>query len=256
MSKLRVAAYQMSVGPDIEANWQRIESGVERAASGGAQLVALPECAVSGYPPLHHNTRADIDVGLIADTNRRIARLADKSGIWVVVGSIAEEDGQLYNCALVYSDDGELVLRYNKLHLMPDDKRFFTPGWSPVWFRMNDLMCGTLICYDARFPEPFRQLRDEGARLIINISNACGGDTWKAPVLEGTYRARASENSCFVVAVSAAGPLQMATSRICSPLGLDLASANQDREELIFADIDPSEADTGYYYDKRRDIWG
>ncbi len=256
MSKLRIAAYQMSVGPDIEANWQRIESGVARAASGGAQLVALPECAVSGYPPLHHQNRAEIDTRAIVDINNLARQLAGQLGIWVVLGTIIEDRGELYNSALVISDEGETVFRYDKLHLMPDDKRFFRAGSSLGTFTMAGLTCGTLICYDARFPEPFRQLRDQGSKLIVNISNACGGDTWKAPVLEGTYRARASENSCFVVAVNAAGPLQMATSRICNPLGLDLASANQDREELIFADIDPSEADTGYYYDKRRDIWG
>lgn len=253
MSQFRIAAYQMNVGNDVEANFVKIGEAIKQAASSDAQIVVFPECALSGYPPIHYPDVNSIDTVRISQLNNDICRLARDAAIWVVLGTITVGREGLLNSALVISSDGKLVGRYDKLHLMPQDKQFFVPGEGVPIFRADDIVFGVQICYDARFPEAFRYLREQGAQLIVIISNACGGETWKLPVLEGTYRTRASENSCFIAAVNAAGPLQMATSRICNPLGLDLASANQDREEIIFADIDISETKSGYFYDRRTD---
>lgn len=253
MTGLKIAAYQMTVSADPEANFVKIREGIERAADAGADMLTLPECALSGYPPLHHRNIDAIDTLSIAELNSEVCSLARANEIWVVLGTIVTSSDGLLNSALVISSGGEIAGRYDKLHLMPDDKKYFVPGVGVPSFEMGGARFGVLICYDARFPEPFRYLRELGSQFIVNISNACGSDTWKAPVLEGTYRTRASENSCFVVAVNAAGPLQMATSRICDPLGLDLASANQDREEMIFAEMDLSQTDAGYFYDRRVD---
>ena len=250
---MKVAAYQMKVGADMEANFRRIRKAIERAAEEGAQLLALPECAVPGYPPHHWKRRDEVDTARTAELNAETAQLAGENSIHVVLGTILMSSEGLLNSALVISNEGEILGRYDKLHLMDDDKRFFVGGVGARTFEVGGLTMGVLICYDARFPEPFRYLRECGAQMIVIISNACGADTWKVPVLEGTYRARAAENTCFVVAVNAAGPLQMATSRIVDPLGLDLASANYDHEEMLFAEIDLSETEQGCFYDRRSD---
>lgn len=250
---VRVAAYQMAVTADPEENFIRICEAIRDASAGGARMLALPECALSGYPPLHYADPDDIDAPRIAELNDQVCTLAGQHDLWVVLGTVLMSSEGLLNSALVISNEGKVVGRYDKLHLMPDDKKYFVPGSGVPVFCMGDVGFGVLICYDARFPEPFRYLRESGALMIVNISNACGGDTWKLPVLEGTYRARASENSCFVVAVNSAGPLQMATSRIVDPLGLDLVSANQECDELLFADLDLARTESGYFYDRRTD---
>lgn len=250
---MRVAAYQMRVTADLKANFRKIKKSIKRASDEEADILALPECALSGYPPLHHNSISEIDTAEIAELNAEIAGLAKENSLWVMLGTILMSSEGLLNSAMVISDNGYIAGRYDKLHLMPDDKKFFAPGVGVPLFNIKGVTVGVLICYDARFPEPFRYLRENGAEVIINISNACGGDTWKIPVLEGTYRTRASENSCFVVAVNAAGPLQMATSRICNPLGLDLAVARMNTDQLIFADMDLRQAEHGYFYDRRMD---
>ncbi len=255
MSDFTVAAYQMLVTPEPRVNHAKIIRAVEKAASAGAKMIAFPECALSGYPPLHYESPADIDIGLISELNEQVHRVAADARIWVILGTITGGRHELLNSALVISDKGALAGRYDKLHLMPGDKRFFAPGSTISTFSAGAMPFGVQICYDARFPEGFRYLREQGALVIVVISNACGGETWKLPVLEGTYRTRASENTCFIVAVNAAGPLQMATSRICNPLGLDLASANQDREEMIYAEIDLSETESGYFHDRRKDVF-
>ncbi len=245
----------MRVCADPEANFARVSEGIRAASSAGAKLVAFPECAISGYPPLHYADASDVNVQLIREMNDQAARLARESDIWVVVGTITEGSGGLLNSALVISSAGELVGRYDKMHLMPLDRRYFVPGTGVRPFRAGEMLLGVQICYDVRFPEGFRYLREQGARLMVIILNACGGDTWKLPVLEGAFRTRAAENTSFVVAVNAAGPLQMATSRVCDPRGLDLASANVDREEMLFADIDLAQAETGIFDDRRTDLF-
>ena len=253
MPTFRVAAYQMRVSADLGQNFGKIKAAIEQAAAGGARMLALPECALSGYPPLHHASVDEIDTFRIALLNAEVQDLARQSGIWVILGTILASTRGLLNSALVISDAGEIVGRYDKLHLTGSDNEFFIPGVGVRAYEMNGLRFGLQICYDARFPEPFRYLRELGCRLIVCISNACGKENWKLPVLEGTYRCRAAENSCFLVAVNAAGPVQMATSRICNPLGLDLAAAEVEQEQMLFADLDPTEAESGCFFDRRLD---
>ena len=245
----------MGVTGDPDENLARVTEAVKRAARADARLLALPECSLSGYPPIHYDSPADIDAARIAELNACVCSAARDAGIAVVLGTVTMSSEGLLNSALVISAEGEILGRYDKLHLMPEDRKFFRPGWAVPVFDVAGASVGVQICYDARFPEAFRLLREQGAQVIVNISNACGSDTWKAPVLEGTYRARAAENSCYLVAVNAAGPLQMATSRIVSPIGLDLAVANQDREEDLFADLDLYECERGYFFDRRTDLF-
>lgn len=245
----------MSVNSDLESNLSRIESAIGRASAEGARLIALPECAVSGYPPLCCKSAREIDIARIAEINDCVRAIAAENGIWVVVGTIISGENGLLNSALVISSSGELMGRYDKMHLMPMDKKYFVPGNGARLFSMDGMPFGVLICYDVRFPEPYRYLRESGAKFIVTILNACGSDTWKLPVMEAAIRTRAAENSYFHIAANAAGPLQMAVSRVCDPLGLDLASAEVNREEMIFAEIDLSRTETGYYYDRRSDLY-
>ncbi len=259
MNNIKVAAYQMQVINDIEANFAKIKEGIERAARSGAKLIAFPECALPGYPSYYDVAAGDINHVRIAEFNAEVCDVAAANDIWVILGTIVMSSEGLLNSALVIANDGSIVGRYDKLHLMPDDKHFFAPGVGAYTFDMeDDVRFGVLICYDIRFPEPFRYLREQGAQFIVVILNACCGDTWKIPVLEAAIRTRAAENSCYIVAANAAGPLQMATSRICTPLGLDLASANQDREEMLIADLDLTKTNSGIFFDRRLDqfkIW-
>ena len=138
VASIKVAAYQMLVGPDPVANFARIRRGVEQAAEEGAKIIALPECALSGYPPLHHDSPDQVDTAAIAELNDEVCSLAQTNNIWVVLGTILMSSEGLLNSALVISPDGEIAGRYDKLHLMPEDRQFFAPGVGERVFVTDD----------------------------------------------------------------------------------------------------------------------
>jgi len=167
-----------------------------------------------------------------------VAEAAQRLRLWVALGCDAWDGGAWVNRVFVYNDAGELAAHYDKVHLTGDDARCYRPGRRDVSFDLRGVRVGLQICYDVRFPEGCRALLDQGVRLVLHPFCAVGSGTWKLPVLAAHLRSRAAENGVFVVAANAAGPLQMVVSQIIDPDGLVLAAANQDRVEVIEANLD------------------
>ena len=122
-------------------------------------------------------------------------------------------------------------------------------------FRVGEWKVGLQICFDMRFPENWRILRRQGAELILHLSNASTGAAWKVPVLEGTVRCRAAENGMFVVSANDARPPQMMVSAICDPDGRHLACAKENREMIIYAELDRSAVKRDFLDARRTDLW-
>ena len=254
-SRFRVAVCQLRVSHDTEANFRKIVDSLADAKAAGADIAVLPECAVSGYPAYNSDKSATLPLDLIESLNRRLPEEAHRLGIACVVGTVVRVGDKLRNSALVIDEDGNLLGRADKLHLIASDVPYFEPGDELRTFSWHGVEIGVLVCYDIRFPEPFRILKQMGAEAVFVPLNACGGATWKVPVMEATFRTRAAENVYHVIAANAAGPLQMCVSRVCDPDGLSLAAANQDMEEIIYADINLGQSKSAIYQDRRVDMF-
>jgi predicted amidohydrolase len=105
-------------------------------------------------------------------------------------------------------------------------------------------ICGFSTCYDLRFPELFRRMVDQGARLFLIAS------AWPLVRLEAWKlfnRARAHENLAFLISCNAAGfndgKQYAGHSMIVDPLGQVVAQGGE-QEELVSAEIDPGLVDT------------
>ena len=127
MIRMALAQVNVTVG-DIQGNTERLIEVMESAASMGAQVVAMPELGVTGYPPedlLLKRSFVEANLGAV----RTIAR---SSGDAVaIVGFVDRESDRLYNAAAI-CQSGELVGVYRK-HLLPnygvfDEDRYFHPG--------------------------------------------------------------------------------------------------------------------------------
>ena len=243
---LRVAAVQLSTGPDDTENVRSAERLVAEAADRGARLVVLPE----KWPLLEASAASPgqpVEGPWLA-TARGWAR---SLGIWLLAGSILEAvpgEGRAYNTSVLVAPDGSDAARYRKLHLFDVDvgghryreSEGAVAGDGLATGVVDGLRVGLSICYDLRFPELYRGLADLGADILAvpsAFTATTGRDHW-----EVLLRARAIENQAFVIAANQVGQHANGTSSyghsmIVDPWGRILAEA-PDGPGVVVANLD------------------
>jgi len=207
----RVAAVQMASGPKVEGNIKEAARLIEIAAEQGAKLVALPEYwPIMGMHELDKvKVREEPGSGpiqaFLADTARR-------HRIWLVGGSVplvASASDKVRNSCLVYDDSGRLATRYDKIHLFGfemgresySESRTIEPGSEVVVVETPFARIGLSICYDLRFPELYRAMKNVDLILVPSaFTETTGKAHW-----ETLIRARAIENLAYVLAPAQGG---------------------------------------------------
>ena len=167
---VRVAAVQMASGPKVSANLNEARRLIAKAAAEGAQLVALPEYfAIMG---LNETDKVKVrEVDGKGPIQQFLADTAREHKIWLIGGSIPLESNdpkKVRNSCLVYDDKGKRVARYDKIHLfgfnMGDEsyseERTIEHGDSVQVVEAPFGRIGLSICYDLRFPELYRAMKD------------------------------------------------------------------------------------------------
>jgi predicted amidohydrolase len=245
MSTIRVAACQIDpqIG-EVERNLERISRAVADAAVAGAQLVVLPEAAVTGYAfaSLAEGLAVARRAELVAEA--ALAGLAETHRITIVCGSLEPSGEEVFNVAHVLFPDGRRH-RYRKMHLpYLGIDRFATPGPdAPSVIETDGLRFGVLICYDLRFPEAARICALEGADLIVLPTNWPVGVSFHPELFAP---ARAAENHCYVLAADRVGTERgttfMGRSLLVDYNGERVAVASDTEEELLVGEIDPEAA--------------
>jgi nitrilase len=212
---MKVAAIQMTSGPDVTANLEQAWVLLEDAAARGAQLAVLPEnFSFMGLEDADKRRVAETDgagpiQSFLADTARRLR-------VWIVGGTMplrAGADGRVAAASLVYDSEGKRAARYDKIHLFDVDipghaesyreSAHVAPGSSPALVDTPVGRIGLSVCYDVRFPELFRRLSAAGAQLLT-VPSAFTSPTGRAH-WETLLRARAIENLCYVIAPAQSG---------------------------------------------------
>jgi len=205
MGRLRIALGQVDcfVG-DVAGNAQRVIDTAERARGLGADVLLMPELALSGYPPedllFHRGFRHRI-----AESLERLR--ATLAGIDVIVGYPEYVDDSLYNSAIVLRD-GRVKANHRK-QLLPnyqvfDEKRYFHMGAGPTCFDVAGTRAGLLICEDVWAPGPMAQAREAGAQLALVI-NASPFEQRKQARREAVLRERALELGMPIAYVNQVG---------------------------------------------------
>jgi predicted amidohydrolase len=230
---------------DRAANLAAMRARLREAAGRGARLVLFPECALPGYcfaSKAEAWEHAEPLPGPAADA---LAADCRELGAWVAFGLLERADaGRLFNACALVGPDG-LAASYRKVHLpCLGVDRFTTPGDRP--FAVHDLgglRLGMNVCYDGSFPEAARVLALLGADLIVLPTN------WPTDARRAArylVPARALENHLYYAAVNRVGAERgfqfIGQSRIANVNGDSLAHADHDREEILYAEIDPVEA--------------
>jgi nitrilase len=181
------------------------------AANQGAKLVALPEYfALMGFKETDKvAAREEEGKGPI---QQFLKSMAKKHKIWLVGGSVplvSNFPNKVRNSCLVYDDQGEQVARYDKIHLFGlnlGNEQYYEEKTieSGDVIKVVDTPFGKIglsICYDLRFPELYRAMKDVN---IIVVPSAFTDTTGKAH-WETLVRARAIENLSYVMAPAQGG---------------------------------------------------
>ena len=212
---MKVAAIQMTSGPEVAANLAQAGALLEAAAARGARLAALPEnFSFMGLKDSDKRAVAERDGSGAAQDF--LAATARRLRLWIVGGTVpllAAGDGRVAAASLVYDSDGRRVARYDKIHLFDVDipgraesyreSAHVAPGSQATVLDTPVGRLGLSVCYDVRFPELYRHLSAAGAQLLA-VPSAFTSPTGRAH-WETLLRARAIENLSFVVASAQAG---------------------------------------------------
>ena len=251
------AVIQMVSQSDVPANLARARHLLEQAAAGGATLAVLPE----NFAAMGRRDVADIGRAEAAGQGPILPWLKQTARdlkLWIVAGTLPlppvdQPTAKVHACSLLINDHGEIVARYDKLHLFDvdvadsrgryresDDYAF---GAGVVVADTPVGRVGLTVCYDLRFPELYSELRAAGAELITAPSAftaVTGAAHWDVLI-----RARAIETQCYVLAAAQGGthPGPRETwghTAIIDPWGRVLAQQDQG-EAVLLAERDSSE---------------
>lgn len=240
-----VAIIQSNVTPQKKENIENARRLLEQAAAKGASIAVLPEIFNSPYSSKKFTEYAEPEGG---DTWQMLSAAAKDLNLVLVGGSIPErdEDGKIYNTCFIFDADGNQIGKHRKVHLFDIDieggQRFresetLSPGSSATVFDTPFGKMGAAICYDVRFPELFRMMVLQGAKVIF-VPGAFNMTTGPAH-WELTFRVRALDNQVYTVGAAPARDekapyVSYANSIICSPWGEVIGRLGTEEEILIW----------------------
>jgi len=247
MTHIIVSLLQMNIIPGKpEANRENAAEMIKQALKAKVKpdILVLPEMWTTAYQLG--------DIAKICDqegmpTNELIASKAKEGRVNIVAGSYASmQDRKVFNTAYVFNRQGNNIAKYQKIHLfkLMDEHKYIESGRELCTFKLDNIKCGIIICYDLRFPELSRKLALEGIKILFVPAQ------W--PAARFTHwitllKARAIENQIYIIAVNRAGESKEAEflggSMIINPWGEVIAKAGY-KEQIIKAEIDLSLIDT------------
>jgi len=178
----------------------------------------------------------------------RFCEVARRNGIWLVPGSIMEQDcSRVFNTCPVINPDGEVIARSRKLFPFCPYEAGVTPGSDCVVFDVPGAgRFGVSICYDMWFPETLRTMTWMGAEVILHPSMTSTIDREAEHCMA---RASGAIYQCYFFDVNVAGPLGVGQSIVAGPGGEIIHVAGKGRE------IIPLRLDLDYLRDVRANGW-
>jgi N-carbamoylputrescine amidase len=296
---MRVGLIQMSCEPSTEANLAKAVARVREAAENGARLICLPELFRAQYfCQREDHALFDIAEPIPGSSTAALSEVVREHKL-VLVASLFERraPGLYHNTAAILDYDSHakdnVAAVYRKMHI-PDDplyyeKFYFTPG--DLGFQAQKTSAGpigTLVCWDQWYPEGARVTALKGAETLFFPTAIGWHPSEKSEFGERQYdawqtiqRAHAIANGVFVCSVNrvghehgdvehsgvmlkgpeGAGLEFWGGSFITDPFGRILAKASHDKEEILYADLDPREVEVTrqhwpFLRDRRIDAYG
>ncbi len=271
---VRAAIVQTEWTGDVDSMIKKNADYARTAAEQGAQVMCFQELFYGPYfcqvqEDQHFDIAEPIPDG---PTTKLMIDLAKETGMVLVVPIFEkEDDGFFYNTAAVIDADGTYLGKYRKQHIPHTngfwEKYYFRPGngGTPIFDTAGGRI-GVYICYDRHFPEGWRALGLNGAKIVFNPSATSRGLSMYLWNLE--QPAAAVANEYFIAAINRVGKEALGdndfygSSYFVDPRGQLVGEAASDtEEELVIRDLDLDMIDTvrktwAFYRDRRPDAYG
>jgi apolipoprotein N-acyltransferase len=208
----------------MERHYSLSESGLSKE---GDELSGLPRIVIWPESPMYFSYAQD------SEFRELVARFAAKNRASVIFNAMEPAPaGGTYNSAVMVNQEGRLVAQYDKIRLLPFGEYVplprwlpgvssipamvgdFTPGAEYTLMPLGDARAGVFICFESAFPSISRHFAEDGADVLVNISN--DGYLGQTPVMRqhlANTIFRAVENSRPVVRVTNTGITAYITER-------------------------------------------
>jgi NAD+ synthase (glutamine-hydrolysing) len=245
--RIALAQVNPTVG-DLDGNRSIVVSAIAEAKRQGADLVALPELVITGYPPEDLLLRASF----VEDNLEALSALASSTeGIAAIIGFVDRSEEGIHNAAAVISEGGVQAV-YRK-HRLPnygvfDEERYFEPGDGLILAKLGGTLIGVTVCEDVWSEQgPHVGCAAAGADLIVNI-NGSPYHEGKGAVRQQLLTERAlSLNTAFAYVNMFGGQDELVfdgQSIAVDAQGAVIARAAQFEEELLVFDFEPTRVDS------------
>ncbi|GAC1645520.1 MAG: hypothetical protein NVS9B15_03120 [Acidobacteriaceae bacterium] len=220
----------------------------------GAKLIVWPESPAPFF---------------LNDANfvRWMATLADDAHAYVIAGAVGAPgtakpgEEAIFNSAALFSPEGRLVRRYDKVHLVPfgeyvplveylgfakdltKEVGTFTRGTRRTLLEAGEVRAGSFICYESVFPDDVRQFPKNGANVLVNLSNdGWFGHSGAAMQHLRMVRVRAAENRRWILRATNSG-----VTSVIDPLGRVTQIAPMDVRSTLRARYALSSSEQTFY---------
>lgn len=242
---MKVAVIQLGINDEEnkEQRVQRVENIMDSLE--GTDLIVLPELWNIGF--FNFDKYKEESETLEGYTVQRLAHKAKELGSYIFTGSFVEQRGEnFYNTAVFLNRNGEIIGKYSKIHLFgygSAEREILSAGDNIQVVDTEFGKIGMAICYDLRFPELYRKIVDQDAKIIINCA------AWPYPRIEHwdmLNKVRAIENQCYFITCGCAGSNKgkafIGRSMVLDPWGTVLSSG-AERETILKVEILPETVD-------------
>ncbi|MCO6523889.1 MAG: deaminated glutathione amidase [Candidatus Schmidhempelia sp.] len=236
----KVALGQFAVSRIWQDNLHTSMTLMQQAETAKAQLLVLPEGILArdiNDPDLNCKQAQPLDGPFVNE----LLKVSQSMALTTIMTIHTPASGGLTYNTLVAIHQGKIVAKYRKLHLYDafmdkESEKVMAGEQVPPLLDIGGVKLGLMICYDLRFPELARRLVLDGADVLV-LSAAWVRGSLKESHWEILLRARALENTAYIIGVNECGVRNIGCSMVVDPLGVIVAQAAEE-PNLIFADID------------------
>ncbi len=248
----KIALVQQPASGTRVENIAKGVAAIREAVENGAALVCFSELAFDLFHPAQP---AGPDLDALAETipgptTDVFTVLARELEVVVVLNFLEMDGGKTFDSSPVIDADGTILGSTRMVHV-PEypcfhEKSYYTPGdRGAAVYDTAVGRIGVAICYDRHYPEYMRALAVAGAELVLT-PQAGAADEWPAGLFEAEMRVAAFQNGFFTALCNRVGKeptMDFAgESFVCNPAGVVIARAGRGSDEILYADLDFSEA--------------